>query len=120
MQHQSSNEEGQMAEPPAAAAAPSGERGAEAHWTFLTNHAHVLLCLAADPEARVREVAEHVGITERATLRILHDLVEAGYVHADRVGRRNRYRLRLDEPMRHPMERSRAVGVLVEALHGRA
>jgi DNA-binding transcriptional ArsR family regulator len=107
-----------MPEPLATSAAPSPRSGLEARWTFLTNHAHVLLWLAADPDARVREVAEHVGITERATLRILHDLVEAGYVHAERVGRRNRYRLRLDEPMRHPMDRSRAVGMLVEALRG--
>jgi predicted ArsR family transcriptional regulator len=107
-----------MPEPLATSATPSPKSGPEAHWTFLTNHAHVLLWLAADPDARVREVAEHVGITERATLRILHDLVESGYVHAERVGRRNRYRLRLDEPMRHPMERSRAVGMLVEALRG--
>lgn len=90
------------------------------HWTFLTNHAHVLLCLAADPAVRVRDVADRVGITERATLRILHDLVEAGYVDAERVGRRNRYRLRLDEPMRHPMEKSRHVGTLVEAMRGPA
>jgi predicted ArsR family transcriptional regulator len=107
-----------MPEPLCTSAAPSRKADPEAHWTFLTNHAHVLLSLAADPDARVREVAEHVGITERATLRILHDLVEAGYVRAERVGRRNRYRLRLDEPMRHPMERSRAVGMLVEALRG--
>jgi DNA-binding transcriptional ArsR family regulator len=66
----------------------------------------------------VREVADDVGITERATLRILHDLVEAGYVRAERVGRRNRYRLRLDQPMRHPMEGSLPVGMLVEALRG--
>jgi DNA-binding MarR family transcriptional regulator len=87
-----------------------------AGWTFLTNHAHVLLCLAQDPDVRVRDVAEHVGITERATLRILHDLVLAGYVLAERVGRRNHYRLRLDEPMRHPMERARPIRVLVDAL----
>ena len=94
-----------------------GSRGVEtASWTFLTSHAHVLLCLAQDPDIRVRDVAEHVGITERATLRILHDLAAAGYVVAARVGRRNHYRLRLDEPMRHPMERARPVGVLVGAL----
>jgi len=91
-----------------------------AGWTFLTNHAHVLLCLAQDPDVRVRDVAEHVGITERATLRILHDLVLAGYVVAERVGRRNHYRLRLGEPMRHPMERARPIGVLVDALRGTA
>ena len=60
-------------------------------WTFLTNHAQVLLCLVQTPDIRLREVAEHVGITERATQRIVAELVEGGYVRAERVGRRNRY-----------------------------
>ena len=85
-------------------------------WTFLTNHAHVLLCLAAEPDARIRDVATRVGITERAALRIVRDLEEGGYLARDRVGRRTHYRLRLDRPMRHPVERSRSVRVLVEAL----
>jgi DNA-binding MarR family transcriptional regulator len=85
-------------------------------WTFLTNHAHVLLCLAADPDLRLRDVAARVGVTERAAHRILHDLVEAGYVTPIRSGRRNRYRLALDGPMRHPLEATRSVRDLVEAL----
>jgi DNA-binding IclR family transcriptional regulator len=85
-------------------------------WTFLTNHAHVLLSLAAFPDPRVRDVADRVGITERATMRILHDLEAGGYVVRERVGRRTHYRLRLDMPMRHPAEATRSVRVLVEAL----
>ena len=87
-------------------------------WTFLTNHAHVLLCLAGSPDLRVRDIAARVGITERATLRILRDLVEAGYLSRERVGRRTRYRLQLDGPMRHPVEASLSVRVLVESLAG--
>lgn len=85
-------------------------------WTFLTNHAHVLLCLAGSPDLRVREIADRVGITERATLRILHDLAEADYVRRERVGRRTRYRLRLEGPMRHPVEATLPVRILVESL----
>ena len=85
-------------------------------WTFLTNHAHVLLCLAGSPDLRVSDIAARVRITERATLRILHDLVEAGYVSRERVGRRTRYRPQLDGPMRHPVEASLSVRVLVESL----
>jgi predicted ArsR family transcriptional regulator len=85
------------------------------HWTFLTNHAHVLLCLADDPELRVRDIAARVGITERAALRILRDLADAGYLERVRVGRRNLYRLRLDGPMRHPVESSRPVRALVDS-----
>jgi DNA-binding IclR family transcriptional regulator len=87
-------------------------------WTFLTNHAHVLLCIAADPELRVREIAERVGVTERAAMRIIGDLVDAGYLARQRTGRRTTYRLRLDRPMRHPVEAERSVRVLVEALVG--
>jgi predicted ArsR family transcriptional regulator len=86
------------------------------HWTFLTNHAHVLLCLAVDPELRVRDIAARVGITERAAQRILRDLAEAGYVEPVRIGRRNVYRLGLDGPMRHPVESGRPVRALVESL----
>jgi DNA-binding IclR family transcriptional regulator len=85
-------------------------------WTFLTNHGHVLLCLAGEPDLRVRDVAARVGITERATLRILHDLVAGGYATRERDGRRTRYRFRLDRPMRHPIEAHRPVRSLVEAL----
>lgn len=94
----------------------TSERTESGGWTFLTNHAHVLLCLAADPYLRVRDVAARVGITERATMRIIADLVDAGYVARQRVGRRTTYRLRLDRPMRHPVEAVRSVRVLVETL----
>jgi hypothetical protein len=85
-------------------------------WTFLTNHAHVLVCLATDPGLRVRDIATRVGITERAAVRILGDLVGAGYLVRRRVGRRNEYALRLDLPMRHPVEATARVGLLIEAL----
>lgn len=84
-------------------------------WTFLTNHAHVLVCLARDPEARLRDVAVRVGITERAAQRILADLVDAGYVERERVGRRNRYLLDREQPLRHPLERHRSIGELLSA-----
>lgn len=87
-------------------------------WTFLTNHAHVLLCVVRDPEARLRDVADMVGITERAAQRIVADLVEAGYLERTRQGRGNRYRLHPDVPLRHPMDRDTAIGQLVTLLTG--
>jgi predicted ArsR family transcriptional regulator len=87
-----------------------------ADWTFLTNHAHVLLCVARDPGARLRDVADVVGITERAAQRIVADLVEAGYLERAREGRRNRYRVNPDGPMRHPMDRDHAVGEILDLL----
>jgi DNA-binding transcriptional ArsR family regulator len=87
-----------------------------AGWTFLTNHGHVLVCLAATPELRVRDIAERVGITERATLRILGDLEAAGYLEREREGRRTRYRPRLDRPLRHPVEAGLTVRTIVDAL----
>lgn len=85
-------------------------------WTFLTNHAHVLLCIATDPGIRLRDVAERVGITERAAQRIVAELAEAGYVSRTRVGRRNQYRVNGSLPFRHPLERHRDVGALLEVL----
>ena len=86
------------------------------NWTFLTNHAQVLLCVAATPDIRLRDVAEHVGITERSTQRILSELVEAGYVIATREGRRNRYTVDRDHAMRHAAQRGHEIGALLEAL----
>jgi predicted transcriptional regulator len=83
-------------------------------WTFLTNHAHVLLCIAADPEVLMRDVAHRVGITERAVQRIVAELAEAGYLVRHREGRRNSYEVRTDRPLRHPIERHRAVSALIE------
>ena len=85
-------------------------------WNFLTNHAHVLLCVWEDPEARVRDIATRVGITERAVQRILQELESDGYLLRERVGRRNRYRVRGDRPLRHPVEDHRPVSVLLEVI----
>ncbi|SRR5579871_2060153 len=86
------------------------------HWTFLTNHAQVLLCLASTPDIRLRDVAEHVGITERSTQRILSELVSAGYVKTTREGRRNRYTIDREHAMRHTAQLGYEVGALLEAL----
>lgn len=85
-------------------------------WTFLTNHAHVLLCVAQDPEVRLRDVAERVGITERGAQRIVADLEEGGYLERSRVGRRNHYRVHRRLRLRHPIERHLAVGELIALL----
>jgi predicted transcriptional regulator len=85
-------------------------------WTFLTNHAQVLLCLADTPNIRLRDVAEHVGITERATQRILADLIEAGYVQTARIGRRNSYTVDPEHAMRHTAQIGHEIGVLLKAL----
>lgn len=91
----------------------------EAAWTFLTNHAHVLLCIAKEPEARMRDVASFVGITERAVQRIVADLEEAGYLIRIRQGRRNQYEVRADLPLRHPVERHEPVSSLIALVHGK-
>jgi DNA-binding IclR family transcriptional regulator len=87
-------------------------------WTFLTNHAQVLLCLAETPDIRLRDVAERVGITERATQRILAELVETGYVKTTRVGRRNTYTVDREHAMRHSAQLGYEIGTLLEALSG--
>lgn len=87
-------------------------------WTFLTNHSHVLLCLVSDENLRVRDLAQKVGITERAILKILGDLEAGGVIERERDGRRNRYRVRLDVALRHDLESHRTVGDLVAAVHG--
>jgi DNA-binding IclR family transcriptional regulator len=87
-------------------------------WTFLTNHAQVLLCLVDTPDIRLRDVAERVGITERATQRILAELVEAGYVKATRVGRRNKYTVDREHAMRHSAQFGHEIGDLLNALAG--
>ncbi len=83
------------------------------HWTFLSNHGHVLVCLALDPATRLRDVAASVGITERAVQKIVDDLEEAGIVTRERNGRRNRYRLNVNVPLRHALESHRTVGSLL-------
>ena len=85
-------------------------------WTFLSNHAHVLLCIAREPELRLREMALRVGITERAVQRIVADLEEGGYLSRSREGRRNRYEVHPDRPPRHSVESHREVGVLLDLI----
>ncbi len=87
-------------------------------WTFLTNHAHVLFCIAKDPEVRLRDVAAQVGITERAVQRIVTDLEGAGYLTVSKEGRRNRYQVHPDAPLRHSIERHRTVKELLELVVG--
>ena len=78
-------------------------------WTFLSNHAHVLICIARDPDSRVRDIADQVGLTVRAVQRILVELEKAGIVEAERIGRRNHYAINLDGPLRHPLEQGASV-----------
>ena len=85
-------------------------------WTFLTNHAHVMVCLGRDPSARMRDVAAAVGITERAAQRIVAELDESGYLSRRRDGRRNVYTLHAARPLRHPLERSHTVDELLDLL----
>ncbi len=85
-------------------------------WTFLTNHAHVLLAIASNPTLRLRDIAAIVGITERTIMGILSDLEEAGYIKREKVGRRNQYVLDRSRPLRHPREAHHQVGELLEAI----
>ena len=86
------------------------------NWDFLTNHAHVLLCVADDPGIRLRDIAAAVGITERGAHKILTELVDEGYVLRERHGRRNRYKVKPELPLRHPLVHDREVGDLLEVL----
>jgi DNA-binding transcriptional ArsR family regulator len=86
------------------------------NWTFLTNHAHVLLEVAIEPDIRMRDLAARVGITERATQRIITELAQSGYLEVERDGRRNRYRVKRSQPLRHPTERHHKVGELIDFL----
>ena len=84
---------------------------------FLTNHTHVLALLYANPEVILRDVAAEVGITERAVQHIVHDLVEGGFIEREKVGRQNRYRVIVDQPLRHPIEAHRTIGDLLRLIH---
>lgn len=94
-------------------AAEPGPTRAGKEWTFLTNHAHVLLSIARDPGARLRDVAAAVGITERATQSIVADLEAGGYLHHERIGRRNRYTINPVGRFRHPAEADHHIGDLL-------
>jgi DNA-binding IclR family transcriptional regulator len=94
----------------------SSPEDAHRSWRFLSNHTQVLLCLQRDPNARFRDIAQRVGITERAAQRIVADLIESGYVEGERVGRRNRYRINTDIAMRHPAQEGHEIGELLKLL----
>ena len=80
---------------------------------FVTNHAHVLQVISADPTVRLRDIAETVGITERTAAQIVNELEQAGYLTKSRVGRRNRYEVHEELPLRHPQHRHHTVGDLI-------
>ena len=85
-------------------------------WTFFSNNAHVLVCLTHSPQPTTREMASLVGITERAVQRIVKKLVEAGVLKIEKVGRRNRYELDLDQRLRHPLESHRTIGEFIRLI----
>lgn len=89
-----------------------------AGWTFLTNHAQVLLCIARDPGIRLRDIADRVGITERSAYGIVLDLAEAGYIVKEKAGRRNHYQIRAHLPLPESSSRERTVGEVLALLGG--
>jgi DNA-binding MarR family transcriptional regulator len=95
---------------------PSSDAEPARTWTFFTNHAHVLFLLAREPDVRLREVADRVGITERAVQRIVAELATAGYLTVQREGRRNRYRIAPQAQLRHPIEGHCTVGELLDVV----
>ena len=88
------------------------------NWSFLTNHAQVLVCIARDPGIRLRDIGEAVGITERAAHRIVTQLADAGYISRERHGRRNRYTVRADLPTPDPVAQEQKLGDLLAILVG--
>jgi DNA-binding transcriptional ArsR family regulator len=87
-------------------------------WSFLTNHARALLCIAHDPGVRLRDIAAMAGVTERSAHAIVTDLVDAGYVVKDKDGRRNRYRIQEHLPLRDPITQERTIGEMLDLLVG--
>ena len=85
-------------------------------WTFFSNNAHVLVCLTRKPQPTTREMANQVGITERAVQRIVKRLVEAGVLKIEKDGRRNRYELNLDQQLRHPLESHKTIGEFIQLI----
>ena len=94
---------------------PQMERPA---WTFLTNHAHVMVALSRNPELRQRDLGYVVGVTPGAVQRIIDDLEHAGYVRREKVGRRNRYEVISSQPLRHPLENGHTIGEILDRLNG--
>ncbi|WP_408669428.1 MULTISPECIES: winged helix-turn-helix domain-containing protein [Kocuria] len=109
----SSSHPGAAASPPPAPDGSGGPVAGRPPWTFLTNHGHVLLAVAQSQDVRVSEIAAQVGITTRATLTILKDLEDAGYLTRHRVGRRSHYTLDVHRHFRHPATAAHEVGELL-------
>ena len=86
------------------------------NWTFLSNHAHVLVCVAKNPDVRLSEVAALVGIRERTVHRIVHELLDAGYISVTKDGRNNVYSVDLDKPLRHPLEADHNIQAIIAPL----
>ena len=95
---------------------PSKQAQATGSWTFLTNHSHVLICLARNPDSVLREVAQEVGITERAVQRIVQELEEAGAIKRMKIGRQNHYRINRNCHLRHNIEKHRKLGELLNVI----
>ncbi|TFC36339.1 MarR family transcriptional regulator [Cryobacterium sp. TMT1-62] len=95
---------------------PRPTPGSDARWTFLTNHAHVLVTIARDPQCRMREVASRVGVTERGAQKIIADLVASGYITRTRVGRRNSYQIAPGRLFRHPVSEGHELDELLAVL----
>ena len=113
----SSSRKSRVASGRVAAGGRGGDDGRpEPRWTFLSNHAHVLICLAREPDSLLREVASQIGITERAVSRIVSELETEGLLLRHRDGRRNSYELHLDQPLRHPIEAHRKIGDLLQLI----
>ena len=94
----------------------SGLNNDDKPWRFVTNHTQVLLTIARNPDIRMREIADVVGITERAAQRIVADLMEAGYIETVRIGRRNHYTINREIKMRHPAQDNQEIGDLLDLL----
>lgn len=108
-------ETGKAAADSAIDSASSRKTGSESghRWTFLTNHAHVLIVLHRNPTIVLREVALEVGITERAVQRIIQDLEEEGFLQREKIGRQNHYQVLTDQALRHPIEKHKSIGNLL-------
>lgn len=92
------------------------KREGRAHWTFLTNHTHILVVLAREPSMRIRDMADEVGITQRAVQRILAELIEEGVLKVKKEGRRNSYEIQRTTRLRHPLESRHTIGELLDLL----
>lgn len=106
-----------LKEPPEAQSPPHLKDTGGAQWTFLTNHAHVLVLLSRNNSVVLREVAVQVGITERAVQRIIADLEAGGIIEREKIGRQNHYRIRYEQPLRHPIESHRTIGELISLIN---